>query len=288
MAEAARHADPERPHQLGIGIDRLVGIVGVVAIHDACLPIAARLGRRLRVSEEVGIEEQPQADDAAGIAVDRRVEAIAGELGAHLGVERAIAGLEQFLGGLVGQGAADRRLAGLGVDILVEFGVGLRQLDLIAISLVEVEAEDPLVLLELGLHARLVDQPRFRKARAALARIQEDEEVRQPVAVLLYPVPEDLVALAPGNPGVLAANGVARVLGHLRSIGIGERVQPTVRTDHLVDAPEEVALLGGKEILCPLGDRRSGFRHAALRLVGRRGSVELVRVRRPSLLGKPE
>ena len=159
MAEAARHADPERPHKLGICVDRLVGVVGVVGILDPCLPIAARVFRGLGVAEEIGIEEQPQADDAAGIAVDRRVEAVAGELVAHLGVERTVAGLEQFLGGLVGQRSALHGMVGPGVDVLVEFGVGLLELDLVAFSLVEVEAEDPLVLLELGLHPRLVDQP---------------------------------------------------------------------------------------------------------------------------------
>ena len=155
-------------------------LVGVVGILDACLPIAARLGRGLGVAEEVGIEEQPQADDAAGIAVDRRVEAVAGELGAHLGVSARSPGSNSSLGAWSGSVWRTRRLACLGVDILVNFGVGLLELDLIAIRLVEVEAEDLLVLFELGLHARLVDQPRLRKACAALARIQRMRKSASP------------------------------------------------------------------------------------------------------------
>ena len=59
MAERAGHADPIRPHQI------LRQIVGGVVIEPRRIPSA---GRRC---VEVGIGEQPQADNSRGIAVKR-------------------------------------------------------------------------------------------------------------------------------------------------------------------------------------------------------------------------
>ena len=63
--------------------------------------------------------------------------------------------------------------------------------------------------------------------------------------MLLHPVPEDLVAFAPENPGVLATKGIARNI----VLAILEPFQDTVRPDDPINVGKDVPALCRKLVL---------------------------------------
>ncbi len=287
VAEGAGHADTERPHELRIGMHGVVGVVGVArGIDDALLPVVASRLRGARVAEEVRVGQQPQAHHAARVAIDARVDAVLGELGHRAVVQGHVADGEEFLVGdaLMAGRCLDRfgELVGGRVDVAGRLG----QADLVAVGLVEVEAQDLLRRIGLRTHARLVHQPGIVETVGALARVDEDQEVGQPVAVLLQPAPEGLVALAPEHPGVLAADRRAGVVRHGGAVGPVQRVQRAIGAGHLVHVAEEIAHLGREAHLraSPQCDAARGDA-AAGGLVARRSRLDDIGKLLPTRLG---
>ena len=177
VAEAARHADAIRPHQV---LAVVVARVGVVALR------VPGLGGLL---VECGVREQAQADDAARIAVeraDRLRRAVAERLAARADRDaRILALVLERIGG-----------AALGADV-------------------EPEAAPVRVGRGGALEARLVDEPEVVPARFAVVaergmRAHDLEQVEGAEGGSAQAIPEAVVAAAPDDPHV-ASGDLGRV-----------------------------------------------------------------------------
>src|SRR6185369_11139710 len=140
VAETARHADAEGTHQARIGTECRIYVVPVVGVLDFLLPILARLFSRFGIREEIGIEEKPQSENAARIAVNGGIETVLYELfsyavrnvvveGLRVGRVGLLLGLprsEERSGVLSRMHRAWDRLPQLPATRIVTLGLGLR------------------------------------------------------------------------------------------------------------------------------------------------------------------
>ena len=102
MAKPAGHANPKRPNQFRIGLNRIIRVILERAVVCySLLPILTRFLSRRRFTEEVRIRHQSQPEDPARVTIHSRVKAIIGQLAQDSVEQLLIAGIKQITISLV-------------------------------------------------------------------------------------------------------------------------------------------------------------------------------------------